>query len=275
MAFEVYPSARQKNNRKGVVLTLKHILLIVPISIIMVGCSSMGIMDMNERIIEDAVFMDEDILVQNDNIFGLTIIGFKDNYDIIYAPSGPLTLDKAGVKYPFRYIINGSYFEGSRVHAGWLSVFGDQHTPLKVDRQLTHMAILDTSLTYLDFPDLELWNENMTNEKAIEFQTGPLVIYNSGVDTLSIQASINGTGTHLRTLLATTREDGFTYFIITREPCRLNELGDYLLSMDVFSGKTLDVMNLDGGSSTALYSRNHPELNFNTRRALPLFLGIL
>lgn len=221
-----------------------------------------------------ATLMDNDIIVHNSSAFGLTIIGFSKNFELIYAPSDPLSLEDAGQEHAFRYIINGSYFEGNRVHAGWLSIYETQHTPLKPDRQLSHMAVLDTSLAYLDFPDLELWDTSMTNQKAIEFQTGPLVIYENTVDASSIQTSINGTGAHLRTLLATTREDGMIYFIISRQPCRLDELGEYLLSLDVFSGKTLDVMNLDGGSSTALYSRDHPELNFNVNRPLPVLLGI-
>jgi len=239
------------------------------------GCSSLGVLNMPGAPVENVRTMDGDILMLSTAAFGMTLIGFTGNFQLLYEPTNPLTLEEAAGKTPYRYIINGSYFEGSRVHAGWLSVFGVQHTPLKPDRQLSHVAVLDTSLTYLDFPDLGLWDTSMTQTRTLEFQTGPLVIHHSQLDTTSIQASINGLGSHLRTLMATTREDGMIYFIISREPCRLDDLGDHLLSLDVFSGKTLDVMNLDGGSSTALYSRNHPELNFNTKRALPLFLGIL
>ena len=234
----------------------------------------MGVLDRSGVPVKNEVFMDNDILVQNDAAYGITIIGFKGNYDLLYDPSDPLSLAEAGRKYPYRYIINGSYFENSRIHAGWLSTFGVQQTPLKVDRQLSHMAILDTSLGYLDFPDLDLWDTSMTNPKALEFQTGPLVIHENQVDTLAIQASINGLSPRLRTLLAYTKEDGMFYFMITREVCRLDDIGGYILSLDVFTGKTLDVMNLDGGSSTALYSRKHPNLNYNVNRALPILLGI-
>ena len=241
---------------------------------VLIDCSSLGVYRNSFRSVPNSQFLDDDILVQTDATFGVTIVGFTDNFEFLYEPSNPLSLKQAAQKQAYRYIINGSYFEGSRVHAGWLSIFGVQEAPIKVDRQLTHMAILDTSMGYLAFPELTLWDSSMTSPKNLEFQTGPLVIYASQIDTLSIQASINGTGAHLRTLLAMTEEDGMFYFIITRKPCGLEELGDHLLSYEIFAGKTLHVMNLDGGSSTALFSQDHPELNFNTERPLPILLGI-
>jgi len=218
--------------------------------------------------------MDNGILVHNSENFGITIVGFKSNFEIIYEPSQPLSLKEAGEKHPYPYIINGSYFEGSRVHAGWLSIFGVQQTPIKDDRQLSHMAILDTNLRYIDFPDLDLWDSSMTSATSLEFQTGPLVIHANQIDTLSIQASINGVSSRLRTFLAYTDEDDMKYFIIARHAGPLDKMAQHLLSLPVFEGKTLSVVNLDGGSSTALYSRNHPELNFNVNRPLPILLGI-
>lgn len=255
-------------------MTLKNTVLFILASLFLTGCSSMGVMDRGHSTVETAVFMDGDILVQNDNTYGLTLIGFKDNFEIIYKPENMLSLGETGEEEPYRYLINGSYFEGSRVHAGWLSIFGNQLTPLKTDQQLGHMAILDTSFRSLDFPELALWDSSLTNPSAIEFQTGPLVIYANDIDTLSIKRSINGMSSHLRTLLAYTEEDGMLYFIITRKVCTLPELGEHLLTLSAFKDKTLHVMNLDGGSSTALYSRNHPGLNYNVNRPLPIMLGL-
>ncbi len=217
---------------------------------------------------------DDEVLIRTFEKYGMTIIGFKGNFEIIYDPTQPLSLYQTAENDPYSYLINGSYFEGSRIHAGWLSIFGDQHAPIKDDRQLSHMAILDTSLGYLDFPGLDLWDSSMTGTSTIEFQTGPLVIYENQIDTLSIKASINGMTSHLRTFLAYTEEDGMKYFIITRQVGPLDKIAEHLLSLPVFNNKALSVMNLDGGSSTALFSREHPELNFNVNRPLPILLGI-
>jgi len=218
--------------------------------------------------------LDGETVVYNSDLYDITIVGFKDNFEIIYEPQKRPTLKQAGQKQGYRYLINGSYFEGSRVHAGWLSIFGNQHTPIKDDRQLGYIAVLDTSIGYIDFPGLDLWDSTMTNGSSIEFQTGPLVVYANTVDTLSINASINGTSSHLRTFLAYTEEDGMKYLIISRQRGPLAHMGEHLLSLPLFEGKTLSVMNLDGGSSTALYSREHPALNYNVNRPLPILLGI-
>jgi len=126
---------------------IKKTTLLITTSVFLGACSSMGVLDMLGVPVENEVFMDNDILVQNDAAYGITIIGFKGNYDLLYDPSDPLSLAEAGRKYPYRYIINGSYFESSRIHAGWLSMFGVQQAPLKADRQLSHMAISDISIS--------------------------------------------------------------------------------------------------------------------------------
>jgi len=255
-------------------LKIVRILLLGTILISFMACSSYlpRYKSVEQRV--GKTLSDGDIIIYNSDLYDLTIVGFKDNFEIIYEPEQPLSLKEAGDKYTFRYLINGSYFEASRVHAGWLSIFGTQYTPLKDDRQLSHMAVLDTSVGYIDFPSLDLWDSSMTNQTSIEFQTGPLVIDANAVDTLSIHASINGEGSHLRTFLAYTEEDGIKYFIISRQTGQLDLMAKHLLSLPLFAGKTLSVMNLDGGSSTALYSRKHPELNFNVNRPLPILLGL-
>ena len=255
-------------------MRFERILLIGLIIMSIMACSTFmpGNESAEQRL--GKTIVDGETVVYNSDIYDITIVGFKENFEIIYDPQKPPTLKQAGQKYGYRYLINGSYFEGSRVHAGWLSIFGIQHAPLKDDRQLSHMAVLDTSVGYVDFPCLGLWDSSMTCKTSIEFQTGPLVIYANTVDTLSINASINGKSSHLRTFLAYTEEDGMKYFIISRQVGSLALMAEHLLSLPLFAGKTLSVMNLDGGSSTALYSQNHPELNFNINRPLPILLGI-
>lgn len=255
-----------KNITRGVLLALASLGLL--------QCSYHTPLAENPEVQLEKTMIEDGVLIYNTENYEMSIVGFKGGFEIIYEPSQAMSLKEAAEKYNLPYIINGSYFEGSRTHAGWLSILGVQHTPLKADRQLSHMAILDTSLGYLDFPGLDLWDSSMTNSSAIEFQTGPLVIHANQVDTLSIRTAINGESSHLRTFLAYTEEDGMNYFIITRQIGPLEKMAKNLLSLPVFEGKTLYVMNLDGGSSTALYSQKHPELNFNINRPLPILLGI-
>ncbi|MBC8192535.1 MAG: phosphodiester glycosidase family protein [Candidatus Marinimicrobia bacterium] len=218
--------------------------------------------------------VDKGVVVYNSDPYDITIVGFTGNFEILYEPETPLTLKQAGEKHEYRYMINGSYFHASREHAGWLSLFGTQHASLLDDKQLSHMAVFDPALGYIDFPSLDLWDTTMTSKATVEFQTGPLVVEANTIDTLSINGAINGKSAHLRTLLAYTEEDDMRYFIIARRIGSLEKMGEHLLSLPLFKGKALWVVNLDGGSSTALYSRDYPELNFNINRPLPILLGL-
>lgn len=218
--------------------------------------------------------LDGDVIVYNTDLYDMTIVGFQNDMEIIYDADEPATLKDAAMGHGYRYMINGSYFHANREHAGWLSIFGEQHADILDDKQLSHMVVLDPSLGYIDFPSMELWSPQMTRQTSIEFQTGPMVVEANTVDTLSINASLNGKSAHLRTLLAYTEEDDKRYFIISRKTAPLEKIGEHLLSLAIFEGKTLWLVNLDGGSSTALYSQNYPDLNFNVNRPLPILLGI-
>ena len=108
---------------------------------------------------------------------------------------------------------------------------------------------------------------------TVEFQTGPLVIENGKPSMAFIEGSINGLAKQRRTLLATL-DTTQLFLVIVREMISLDELARMLPTLSVFKGKRLDVVNLDGGSSTALYSRNFPRLNFNVNDRLPLLIGV-
>lgn len=219
-------------------------------------------------------FMVEDgITLFHDPDWGLTIIQFRENFDFHYDPARSYSLDELGKQHPYRYLVNGSFFEGGYAHAGFLSMDTVLVTPWKNDRQLTHIAIMDLAANTLSFVPSDSANTPNPAPHTICFQTGPLVIDKNVVDTLSIQASINGTGAHLRTLVGFAEPD-LKYLIITRKPVHLDDLGHYLLALPMFYQRTLSVVNLDGGSSVAFFSREHPELNFGERKRLPILFGV-
>ena len=218
--------------------------------------------------------VDDDIYAYTFDAYDMSIIAFRSNFEIVYEPSQRLSIHQVGQNSRYRYVVNGSFFEWSGEHAGWLSISGNNLMPLKHDRQLTHIAILNTTTSELVFKSAELWKSSMSDKANIEFQTGPLVIQSNVLDMPFIRQSINGLRTHQRTLLAYTEEDAMKFFITVRKPERLDKLGEYLLKLSIFEGKTLSVVNLDGGRSVALDTRAHPEMNHNERAVLPILFAL-
>ena len=218
--------------------------------------------------------VDDDIHEYTFNAYDISIIAFRRNFEIIYEPSQTLSVHQVGQRFKYRYLVNGSFFEWSGEHAGWLSISGNNLTPLKHDRQLTHVAVLKTTTSELVLKSAELWKPSMSDKANLEFQTGPLVIQANVPDMSLISQSINGLRAHQRTLLGFTEEDITKFFITVRKPERLDTLAEYLLKLSIFEGKTLSVINLDGGPSVALYTQAHPELNHNRDAVLPILFAL-
>ena len=218
--------------------------------------------------------VDDEVHAYRFDLYDVSIIAFQNNFEIVYEPSQTLSISQLGQRFNYRYLVNGSFFEWSGEHAGWLSISGSHLTPLKRDRQLTHMAILNTTTRELTFKSAGVWKPTMSHEANIEFQTGPLVVQDNVLDLTSIRQSINGLRSHARTLLAFTEEDSMKYFVTVRKPARLDELGEYLLKISIFAGKCLSAVNLDGGPSVALAAQAHPELNHNENAILPILFAL-
>lgn len=218
--------------------------------------------------------VDDDILAYTFDAHDISMIAFRSNFEIVYEPSQRQSIHQVGQSFKYRYLVNGSFFEWSGKHAGWLSISGSNLMPLKHDRQLTHVAILNTTTSEMGFKSAELWRTSMSDKANIEFQTGLLVIQANVLDLPSIRQSINGLRSHQRTLLACTEEDKMKFFITVRKPERLDKLGEHLLKVSMFEGKTLSVINLDGGPSVALDSQAHPELNHNGDAVLPILFAL-
>lgn len=226
-----------------------------------------------QTIYPDRTVKDGDVMVYQFNNYDMTIVSFLDSFDFIYKPSQEVSVKTVATKSNYRYMVNGSFFEASKEHAGWLSLLGQEKTPIKEDTQLSHIIRYNPKTGVLSFVEAKIF-QPATEKNQIEFQSGPLIIDNNQVTKKYIAQSINGLLLFERTLLGYTEEDGRKYFIITKKNVKLDELADYLLRLSVFSGKTLNVVNLDGGSSVALYSQTNPELSFNEEAILPILLGI-
>jgi exopolysaccharide biosynthesis protein len=108
--------------------------------------------------------------------------------------------------------------------------------------------------------------------QVLEFQTGPLIIENSSIREDLIRSSINGSTDHRRTLLATL-DHRRCFFITVTDKVMLGDLAATLLQLSIFQAGTLDVINLDGGSSVSLYVRDIPRVNCNVDDCLPILIG--
>jgi hypothetical protein len=218
--------------------------------------------------------VDDDVHAYMFDAYDISIIAFRGNFEIVYEPSQTLSIHEVGQSFKYRYLVNGSFFEWSGKHAGWLSISGNNLMRLKPDRQLTHIAILNTTTGEMVLKSVELWGQSMSDKANIEFQTGPLVIQANVLDMPSIRQSINGLRSHQRTMLAYTEEDRMKFFITVRKPERLDKLGEHLLKLSIFEGKKLSVINLDGGASVALVSQAHAEMNHNGAAVLPILFAL-
>ena len=229
---------------------------------------------MNDLPNADLKIVDDDIHAYTFDTYDISMIAFRSNFEIVYEPSQTLSIHEVGQRFKYRYLVNGSFFEWTGEHAGWLSISGNNRVRLKHDRQLTHIAVLNTTTSKMVFRPAELWEPAISDKANLEFQTGPLVIQTNVLDMPSIRQSINGLRAHQRTLLAYTEEDMMKFFIIVRKPERLDIVGEYLLKLSIFERKTLFVINLDGGPSVALDTQAHPEMNHNGGAVLPILFAL-
>ncbi|NER50356.1 MAG: hypothetical protein F6J92_27520, partial [Symploca sp. SIO1A3] len=118
---------------------------------------------------------DGDVIAYQFPNYDLTILSFVDNFDFIYQPSQTQSLKTVAEEFDYRYLVNGSFFEASGEHAGWLAVLGQERTPFKEDPQLSHIIQYNTNTGGLNFTEAQLFQPS-TQKTNIEFQSGPLII---------------------------------------------------------------------------------------------------
>jgi hypothetical protein len=207
--------------------------------------------------------------------FGMTIVSVVHGFDFLFVPDNVDALESVARAHHYRFVINGSFFDGSAMHAGhsgWLRIYGKTYSPLRPDVQLTHIVRFDSISGKTSFINMDGFTPT-NDDHSIEFQTGPLIIDSNRVALPLIQHSINGSGKYKRTLMAVTDNRGL-FLITVRNRVSLDSLANYLLSLSLFASHRLDVVNLDGGSSVALFVQNHPELNYNEGSHLPMLIGV-
>lgn len=235
-------------------------------------CFTLGIT--NTPVNQNMFYQNLDTIL-NYKTFSITIIPVTKTIEFIYNPINPKSIKEIGNSGNWSVLINASYFAGSASkakHVGVLNIYGKSIAQLAEDKQLTHILSYNKETRVLHFSFYKEYSV-ISDSSTLEVQTGPLVISNNKLALGYIQSAINGLRKAERTLIAKAN-DNEIYFIVVREKVNLIELGNYLLTLPIFENKNLEVLNLDGGSSTALYMKDFPQMNFRENKSLPFLIGI-
>jgi hypothetical protein len=159
-------------------------------------------------------------------------------------------------------------------HAGLLQIKGEKFWDMVPDKQLTHVVIYDEKADSLDFVATgDFVEKNYKDKKYTLFQTGPVLIRDGVVQVAQIKSSLNGEGRFLRTVLGITGT-GEKFVLITRVNFTLLDLANMINAFPVFKDKPLTVINLDGGTSTAMYSKELEQFNYRESSRLPVVIGV-
>ncbi len=213
--------------------------------------------------------------IYQDSTLNMTLIALVEPFEFIFQPQNPRSVRRIAQTGDYDICINASYFDGSRqqaTHVGWLWNNGRALAPLSDDRQLSHVVSYNTVTGHLSMTPWVFFSPSRS-DSMIEFQTGPAVVDSNQIAYESIRKSINGLSYHKRTLLAAVDQTR-VYFITVRNPVQLDDLARILLNLSLFKDRRLDVVNLDGGSSVALYVKTLATLNTNIDDQLPFLLAV-
>ncbi len=211
-----------------------------------------------------------------DDAFGLNVVIFKNTIDFYYQVDEKKTLKELGNANNLIFATNGGYFTEDYSHAGLLMINNTIEVPIaRLDKQVTHIVTIDSDANTIDFAEAKIFDPQkyINNDNFIAFQTGPLIIQNNIVQNTYIDSSPNGTGSYLRTVLGITKS-GKRFFATVTIPNDLKSIAKKLLELPLFKDEIISVVNLDGGSSTAMFSSENNDFNFRTYKQLPIILGV-
>lgn len=260
---------------------LKRILVILLILIISGVIFAASFLIARKYILER--FLTEDSIIDvssedNDNFTiynntedGVRVALSKLEPEIIYNPEQEIIVRDIAKDNVFDIVINGGYFNTDNEYAGALIIDGKIISrPAPLDQQLSHVVTYNSNNKTYEFKKTTEFQSSTQYDLA--FQTGPLFLLDNNLQSEFINNSANGTGEYLRSFLGTTSE-GEVFVGITLKKYSLEDLADYLLELDIFKNKTINVINLDGGSSVSLYLGENSKFNYGQYKILPILIG--
>ena len=207
-------------------------------------------------------------LITNEDL-GVRLTVSKLTPTMIYNPNQTSTVKEVGINSKFDIMTNGGFFLEDNQYAGALVIDSKIISqPAPLDKQLSHVVTYDPTSNSYEFIPTTKFNINLGYDLA--FQTGPLMILDNVRQDAYISNSVNGSGEYLRTFFGVTTEGEVISGISTKK-ITLELLSDYLL--ETFKEKQITVINLDGGSSTALFLGESNAKNYGQFKILPVLLG--
>jgi hypothetical protein len=201
----------------------------------------------------------------------------------LYFQNPTRSLEQVAQDSDYALVVNASYFDVT-IHygvndttttfrnAGFLKIHDTVYEEIKDDRQLSRLFAYDSRMNIVNYFDIAELDQ--TREYDLVVQIGPQIIRKNEIDTPSIDASFNGSIPWPRTTFASV--NGKEFYVIVNlgfSSVTLLELGNMLRSSGIFQ-KELNVINFDGGFSTSLYVRNHPEYSTSAGNTMPLLIGV-
>jgi len=206
----------------------------------------------------------------------INLVMFNGDIDLVYNSKVANTFEDISKQNNFDLAINGGYFSDTRTYAGLLILNGVVKTKLSTsDSQLNAIVLLNRNSGEIKFFNVKDFNVSnyLSKSEYIIFQTGPIIIKNNLINNTDINNSVNGLGKYYRSVIGITKS-GKKFIAISTDLYLLNDLAVQLLKMDPLKNESIDVINLDGGSSTAIYSFENRDFTFGSFKVLPIVLGI-
>lgn len=222
---------------------------------------------------------DGDLTIYSINLFNTVIVKVPSiSSYIMQTKSGSMkTVSETGTEGNYRVVVNSSFFDYDPKtllysHAGYLRI-KDQilGTTKPNDMQIQGLLAYNSRENTAGIYDIK--DSAETAGYDLVFQTGPRIVRDFGVDSMAIFYSYNGWAPAYRTVFAISGNKDF-YIVITRDFATLDALAHLLIDSGIFYKGSLNAIDFDGGPSTCLYVKGHPEFNYNDSRRLPFLLGV-
>lgn len=191
-----------------------------------------------------------------------------NSIDYIDESTGPVSLKELKNTKEFEIGINSGYFTEDFNHAGLLYLNGNKVNDYAESNQLTE--VLEITKESIDLVSID--NIDFSKKDTTYFQTGPSILIGSEVQNQKIENSLNGNSDSRRSFIGFD-EIGNLYIGYTTKGFSLIKLGEYLQKNNIYDG-LVTVINLDGGSSVSVYSKEHPEFGFGESKKLPYYILI-
>lgn len=199
-------------------------------------------------------------------------LGAVADLNYIYRSSSPPTLSETAAEHNFDIAINGGYFLGEYTqaqHAGLLYLDEEIVKPFtNSDDQIS--AVVSYHKGGLNITHNDDYTEAQLKDVRFAVQAGPILISNSEIQTDAIDISSNGALEYKRSFIGTI--DSEVLIGITTENVTLTTLANRL--KNEFPSSDVNVINLDGGASTAFFVSTNPRYNHNSKWYLPNVIGL-